>query len=350
MASQPFVVKLGSSLIVGEDGAPRRELLGKVAADIAGYVRGGGRVAVVSSGAIALGRVRAGLDARRRPTLAHLQAASALGQAELQQLWQQAFAPHSLDVAQVLLTAVDLTERRSYLNIRDALKALFQAGAVPVLNENDATATDEISFGDNDVLAAQVAVLVRARRLALLTNVEGVLASSPGDGSAEVINDGADVDRAAFGPGSKLGRGGIGSKVAAARLAAAGGVETFVTAPSSLAALLAGDEAGTRFAPHPESEPAFKLWLRYGKQISSHVRIDDGAVHALQHGGASLLAVGVLDWSDEFKAGDGLLICDSESRPVARGIAALDATAVADRAKDVEVVNRDRLVLTDQLD
>jgi len=340
------VVKLGSSLVVDGQGAPRLDVLRDVAAAVAGHVHDGARIAVVSSGAIALGGGRAGLDARRQ-TLARLQAASALGQAELQQHWRTVFEEHGLNVAQVLLTAVDLTERRSYLNVRDALNALFDVGAVPVLNENDATSTDEISFGDNDVLAAQVAVLLRARLLVLLTAVGGVLARPPGEGDHEVIADGSALAGAVFGPVSALGRGGIESKVAAARLAAAGGVEAVVAAPPDLAALLDGGAAGTRFTAEPRAESSFKLWLRYGKQPASRVRIDDGAVAALRSGGASLLAVGVIDWSDDFRAGDGVLVCDREQREVARGIASVDAAALAGRPSDVEVVHRDRLALVE---
>jgi glutamate 5-kinase len=341
MATAPIVVKLGSSLVAHEDGRPRPELL----ADVAGAVaESGSPVAIVSSGAIALGRSKA-QGQRRASDLAQLQAASALGQTELQRLWQEAFAAHSLQVAQVLLTAGDLTERRSYLNVRAALSALFEVGAVPVINENDATATDEISFGDNDVLAAQTAVLLRARRLILLTNVEGILAAPPGSREAEVVVDGGAVDESMFGQGSRLGRGGIASKVAAARLAAAGGVETFVSWPRDLPQLLGRGDSGTRFASSPQTESAFKLWLRYGTRVVSQLRIDDGAADAIRNDGASLLAVGVTDWSAEFRAGEGVLICDRADHPVARGMAGIDSPALRHRPKATEVVHRDRMVL-----
>ena len=348
-STRATVVKLGSSLIANDDGEPRHELVAQVASDLTAHLERGLPVAVVSSGAIALGRRKTGHASRHVSRLAHLQAASALGQAELQQLWQRAFDPHGLHVAQVLLTATDVNERRSYLNVRDALTALFHARAVPVISENDATATDEISFGDNDVLAAQTAVLLRAQRLVLLTNVDGILAMPPEGGRSAVVAHGDEVDEAMFGPGSRLGRGGIASKVAAARLAAAGGVETFVASPASLGELLAGGHAGTRFAPRSESEPAFKLWLRHGVRVTSRLTVDDGAVAAIRDGGASLLAVGVVDWSDDFRAGDGILICDRAHEPVARGLAALDASLLADRPRDTEVVHRDRLVLTSEV-
>ena len=160
-----------------------------------------------------------------------------------------------------------------------------------------------------------------------------------------MVADGADVTDAMFGAGSPLGRGGVASKVAAARLAAAGGVETFVAAPESLAELLGGRVTGTRFAAHAGGEPAFKLWLRHGMRIASRLTVDDGAAAALRERGASLLAVGVVEWNGDFRAGDGLLVSDRAGRPVARGLAAVDAAALAGRPRDTEVVHRDRLVL-----
>jgi glutamate 5-kinase len=347
VAEPPVVVKLGSSLIVAEDGEPRHDVLAAVAEATVAYVHGRGPVVIVSSGAIALGRRKASWPAQRLRGLAQLQAASALGQAELQRLWQGAFEPHALAVAQVLLTATDIMERRSYLNVRETLTALFRAGAVPVVNENDATATDEISFGDNDVLAAQTAVLLRAKRLVLLTSVDGILASPPEGGAAEIVPDGDAVDASMYGTGSRTGRGGVASKVAAARLAAAGGVETFVTSPAALPELLAGRRAGTRFAPRAKGESAFKLWLRYGARVVSDVTVDDGAAAAIREGGASLLAVGVVGWTDDFRAGDGILVRTHAGDAVARGLAAVDAAAVESRARGIEVVHRDRLVLVD---
>ncbi len=202
----PVVVKLGSNLVVDEERRPRWELVNGVAAEVAATVRDGTPVVIVSSGAIALGSAIAGLQSGRRK-LGPLQAASALGQAELQRVWHEAFAPLALPVAQVLLTPVEITERRSYLNVGNALRALFDVPAVPILNENDATATDEISFGDNDVLAAQVAVLLRAARLFLLTSADGVMSHPPGVPGATVVADGAELGAAVLGPSTSLRRG-----------------------------------------------------------------------------------------------------------------------------------------------
>ena len=176
--SRPVVVKLGSALVVDRRGRVRRELLRARAAEIGELVGAGTPVCVVSSGAIALGLHSLGLTSRPR-SLPRLQAASALGQSRLQRAWEEAFARHGLRAAQVLLTGSEIADRRAYVNVRGALGALFDVGAVPVVNENDATATDEISFGDNDALAAQVAVLCGARLLVLLTSVDGVYTQAP---------------------------------------------------------------------------------------------------------------------------------------------------------------------------
>ena len=325
----PLVVKLGSALVVDERGRPRRALLRRRAEELAAIVAQGTPVCVVSSGAIALG-----LAGEKRPSsLPRLQAASALGQAALQRAWQDALRPHGLDAAQILLTSGDLADRRAYVNIRAAFNALFARPAVPVVNENDATATDEISFGDNDALAAQVAVLLRARVLVLLTSVPGVLREGV------VIKDGAEARTAVFGARSAFGRGGMESKVAAAELAAAAGIPTVIGGEAPLGELLAA--GGTRFAA-AGGAPAFKLWLRHGKRISGRIVVDAGARRAVVEGGASLLAVGITEVDGGFRAGDGVELVGPDGKPFARGIAAVDA---ADLAPGVEAVHRDRLVL-----
>ena len=330
---RPLVVKLGSSLVVDERGRPRRALLRRRADEIAEVMNAGTPVCVVSSGAIALG-----LAGAKRPTsLPRLQAASALGQAALQRAWQDALKPHGLNAAQILLTSGEIGDRRAYGNIRAAFNALFTHGAVPVVNENDATATDEISFGDNDALAAQVAVLLRARLLVLLTSVPGVLREGV------VIEDGSQARTAVFGTGSALGRGGMESKVAAAELAAGAGIATVIGGDTPLTELVAA--GGTRFAAG-DSAPAFKLWLRHGKRVAARVEVDEGARKAIVGGGASLLAVGIAGWDNDFRAGDGVELAGPDGLVFARGIASVDASELAGRPVNVEAVHRDRLVLT----
>lgn len=327
---RPLVVKLGSGLVVDEHGRPRRALLRRRAAEIAALVGDGVPVCVVSSGAIALGLA----GAARPKALPKLQAASALGQAALQRAWQDAFRPCGLEAAQILLTSGEIGDRRAYVNIRGAFGALFAQGAVPVVNENDVTATDEITFGDNDALAAQVAVLLRARLLVLLTSVPGVLHAGV------VVADGADARAATFGPGSTLGRGGMESKVAAAELAAAAGIPTVIGGDSSLAELVGS--GGTRFAAADTTAPAFKLWLRHGKRLAGRIVVDAGARRAVVESGASLLAVGITGIEGRFRAGDGVELVGPDGVAFARGIASADA---ADLKPGVEAVHRDRLVL-----
>jgi glutamate 5-kinase len=345
---RPVVVKFGSALVADGRGRVRRELLRARAAEIAAVVGDGTPVCVVSSGAIALGLPLMGLTSRPR-SLPRLQAASALGQSRLQRAWEEVFARNGVRAAQVLLTGVEIADRQAYVNARGALNALFALGAVPVVNENDATATDEISFGDNDSLAAQVAVLVGARLLVLLSSVEGVHTHAPGTPGATLISEGAAAREAAFGAGSPLGRGGMESKVRAAELAAAAGIPTVIAGgagQSVLAPLLAGEERGTRFAAAPgsDSASAYKLWLRFGKRIAARLVVDDGAKRAIA-GGASLLAVGVVGWDPDFHAGDGVEIVGSDGIPFARGISAVDSAELAGRPANVEAVHRDRLAL-----
>jgi glutamate 5-kinase len=338
-----LVVKLGSSLVAGAGGRVRRSLLRARGQEIQGIVGGGEPVCVVSSGAIALGLPRLGLDRRPR-NVARLQAASALGQARLQAAWDEALAP--LPAAQVLLTAADVGDRATYVNARNALDALFKLGAVPIVNENDATATDEITFGDNDALAAQVAVLLRARLLVLLTEVEGVYSRTPGTPGAELIEEGARATEASLGDTSPLGRGGMGSKVLAAELAASAGIPTVIAGgqgESVLEPILAGEPRGTRFAATERSEPAFKLWLRFGKPVRGRIAVDEGARRAVVEEGASLLGVGVVSCEGAFEPGDAVELVGPDGVPFAKGIASVPAREAA--ARGVEAVHRDRLVV-----
>jgi glutamate 5-kinase len=339
------VVKLGSSLVAGAGGRVRRSLLRARGAEIGRIVRGGEPVCVVSSGAIALGLPRLGLASRPR-SVAQLQAASALGQARLQAAWEEALAP--LPAAQVLLTAADVGDRTTYVNARSALGALLRLGAVPVVNENDATATDEITFGDNDALAAQVAVLLRARLLVLLTEVEGVYSRAPGAPGAELIAEGTLARDAVLGATSPLGKGGMRSKVLAAELAAAAGIPTVIaggTGEAVVEPILAGEPRGTRFSAAERSESAFKLWLRFGKPVRGRIEVDGGARRALVEDGASLLGVGVVSCEGAFEPGDAVEVIGPDGVAFAKGIASTSAKELAGRERGLEAVHRDRLVV-----
>jgi glutamate 5-kinase len=341
------VVKLGTSLVAGPGGRVRRGVLRARAKEIGALVRAGEPVAVVSSGAIALGLPYLGLDRRPR-SVPKLQAASALGQSRLQQAWERALTGEGVQAAQVLLTAGDVADRAAYVNARNALQALFALRAVPVVNENDATATDEIAFGDNDALAAQVALLVRARLLVLLTEVEGVFTRTPGTPGAELVSDGSAVGDAALGDASRLGRGGMRSKVLAARMAAAGGVPTVIAAgagTSVLGPILAGEPRGTRFSGGDAELSAYKVWLRFGRPVVGRLHVDEGARRAVAEEGRSLLAVGVTSCDGRFEAGDAVELVGPRGGAFAKGIASASAAELAGRPRGVEAVHRDRLVV-----
>jgi len=344
------VVKLGSTLVVNSNGRVRRSLLEARAAEVGELVRNGEPVCVVSSGAIALGLPRLGLT-RRPSDTSRLQAASAVGQSRLQAAWDSALRSAGVEAAQILLSAPDLAERASYVNVRNAFETLLKLGVVPVVNENDATATDEITFGDNDALAAQVAVLTRARLLVLLTEVDGVYATHPAVPGAELVADGAAAADAVLGKGSALGRGGMASKIGAARLAAAAGIPSVIASGSGhdiLGQIVAGESRGTRFAAADvDGNSAFKLWLRYAKPAVGRLVVDEGAQSALIVHGRSLLAVGVVRCEGSFAAGDAVELEAPDGNVFAKGLTSVGAEEIRGRPRGVEVVHRDRLALYD---
>lgn len=339
------VVKLGTSLIAGQHGRVRRSLLRARGREIAAAVRGGEPVCVVSSGAIALGLPRFGLE-ERPASLPMLQAASALGQARLQAAWTEALAP--LPVAQVLLTAADAADPASYLNAQNALEALFGLSAVPIVNENDATATDEITFGDNDALAAHVAVMVRARLLVLLSEIDGVYSHAPGTPGAALIHDGSLADQAALGDASPLGKGGMRSKVLAAQMASTAGIPTVIASgrgASVLGPIVAGEQRGTRFAARANPKSSYELWLRFGKPVRGRLVLGDGALAAVIEERASLSAEGVVACEGSFEAGDAVELVGAEGIVLGRGIASAASAEILTHHDGLEAVHRDHLVL-----
>ena len=249
----------------------------------------------------------------------------------------------------MLLTGSEIADRRAYVNVRGALGALFDVGAVPVVNENDATATDEISFGDNDALAAQVAVLCGARLLVLLTSVDGVYTQAPGAADATLISEGADARAAAFGAGSAFGRGGMESKVQAAELAAAAGIATVIasgTGDAVLGPLVAGEARGTRFRAQAGSGSAYKLWLRFGKRIDARDHGRRRRAGARSSAGASVLAVGVVELVARLQGGRRRRACSARTASRSRaGSPRSMPPELAGRPANVEAVHRDRLVL-----
>jgi glutamate 5-kinase len=359
-----LVAKLGSSTLVDAAGRLRDDVLEARVRDLVRVRRQGHHPVLVTSGAIACGVGRLGLS-ERPAALADLQAVSAVGQGVLFQRYAAAFAPHGIVPAQVLLTSSDLAARASYLNARTALRRLLDLGAVPVVNENDTTATDELTFGDNDVLAAQVAILLGAAWLLLLTESDGLYATAPG--GVELLGDvpaGTRPDQLPLADIGSVpgGRGGIASKVASASMATGGGVTTVIasgTAENVIPAVASGHHVGTRFEPTPRREGAFKLWLRYAKPALGRVAVDEGAARALRERGTSLLPVGVVGCEGGFLAGDAVDVV-SDGAPVGKGITAMSADEVRSvaglKSADVrrllpdaapEVIHRDAFVLED---
>jgi glutamate 5-kinase len=329
------VVKLGSSIVADSEGVVRGDVLDAVCAQVAELHHGGEDVALVTSGAIALGIRQIGLP-QRPSSIEEMQAASAVGQGTLFRAYESRLAEREVHAAQVLLTSFDLAVRMHYLNARQALRKLLDWRAVPVVNENDTTATDEITFGDNDFLSAQVALLLGARLLVLLTDIPGLHTADPGrDPGArlvERVDDFAELDRYEIGDRtSPYGSGGMRSKVAAAGMASAAGIPAAIcagTQPETLLAAARGEAVGTRFAPHPERTPSIKLWLRYAKPARGRVEVDGGAARVLRERGSSLLPVGITAVEGEFAAGDAVEIV-SDGELVGKGISNYSAAELA---------------------
>ncbi len=313
-----YVIKLGSSIVAEDDGELRADVIERICAEAAARHAAGHDVVLVTSGAIARGMRVMGLAVRplRPRAIEDLQAASAVGQGKLYRVYDELLRAHGITSAQVLLTFFDMSARTHYLNARGTLGKLLDWRVLPVINENDTTTTDEISFGDNDFLAAQVAMLVGADLLVLLTDVEGLFTASPRiDPDARLVAEVTDF--AALGDlsighsTSPLGTGGMRSKVVAAEMATAGGIETVICSGlrrGALSAVLDGEPEGTRFGAGEARYSSFKLWLRYAKPARGTVVVDAGAARALREGGTSLLPVGITEVRGSFDAGDAVQV------------------------------------------
>jgi glutamate 5-kinase len=358
------VVKLGSSVIAEDNGELRLSVVARVCEEVAALHGAGVDVVIVTSGAIARGIHLLGMPAR--PTaIEDLQAASAVGQGRLYRTYDELLRERGLQTAQVLLTFFDMSARTHYVNARRTLRRLLDWRVVPVINENDTTTTDEISFGDNDFLAGQVAVLTGASLLVLLTDAGGLYTADPRrDPDARLVEQVADLGAIEAleigGPGTPLGSGGMRSKVVAAELAGAAGIPTVIAsgfAPGVIGAAWAGEPVGTRFEPQPVRHSSFKLWLKYAKPSQGVVTVDDGAARALRDAGTSLLPVGIVGVDGGFEAGDAVEVRDG-SAPIGKGIVNYSAVElrrvmglkspqvreVLPRATD-EAVHRDYFVL-----
>jgi len=318
-----IVVKIGSALLVDPDGSVRRAWLEGIAADIAERVRAGQQVAVVSSGAIALGARRLNLAKGGRASLEDAQAAAATGQIELSRVWADVLGQQGLIAAQMLVTLGDLEDRRRYLNASATLDRLLGLGVVPVLNENDSVATEEIRFGDNDRLAARVAQAAGAQGVVLLSDVDGLYDRNPALPGAEHIArveriDGAIEGMADKGSASGMGSGGMVSKIAAARIANAAGAHLAI-ASGRVEHPLSADARHTLFVAE-KAAPARKAWLAGGLTARGTIHVDAGAARALAQG-RSLLAAGAVRVEGSFARGDLVVISGPDGAQLARGLA-----------------------------
>ncbi|AQA17818.1 glutamate 5-kinase [Halioglobus japonicus] len=325
-ASRRWVVKVGSALLTDDGRGLDENMIRTLVAQLAQLRASGCEVVLVSSGAVAAGIVRLGMSAR--PQLLHeLQAAAAAGQSVLVQAYENAFAEHDIISAQVLLGHDDIIARDRYLNARGTLKTLLGLGVVPVVNENDTVVTDEIRFGDNDTLGALVANLIDADALLLLTDQQGLYREDPRQNPAAELVQSSDVNApeldAMAGEGGALGRGGMVTKLRAARVAARSGTETVIAGgrvEDVIARVTAGDNIGTWLRTGKQPQNARKQWLASMVQVRGSLALDDGAVRVLRESGRSLLPVGVRGVQGDFQRGDMVSCRDSENREIARGL------------------------------
>jgi glutamate 5-kinase len=371
-AARRIVIKVGSALLVhGESGAADMAWLATLAKDAARLRAAGKDVLIVSSGSIALGRRRLGLTGRRSLDLEEKQAAAAAGQSLLMRAWEEAFEPHSLGVAQVLLTRDDTEVRRRWLNARATIETLLRLGAVPIVNENDTVATEEIRYGDNDRLAARVAQMIGADVLVLLSDVDGLYTADPRRDpearhipTVETITPELEAMAGGANAAAGVGTGGMATKLAAARIAHGAGCATLITlgrrdGQGPLEAVEAGARA-TLFTPHATPAAAYKQWIAGSLSPQGALVVDAGAAAALRDG-KSLLPAGLRAVEGAFDRGDAVLIKDVDGLAVAKGLAAYgardaelirglksDATeAVLGYRGRTVLVHRDDLVLID---
>ncbi len=362
-----IVVKVGSSLVTNEGRGLDEQAIGEWCRQLGVLVRDGREVIMVSSGAIAEGMKRLGWTTRPHE-LHELQAAAAVGQMGLAQMYETKLRENGLGSAQVLLTHADLADRERYLNARSTLLTLLAHGVLPVINENDTVVNDEIKFGDNDTLGALVANLVEADALVILTDQQGLYTADPRrDPAATFVHEARAGDAAledmAGGAGSSLGKGGMITKILAAKRAAGSGASTVIAwgrEPDALVRLTQGEAIGTLLVAQTQKQQARKQWMADHLQLRGSVTIDNGAVVKLLHEGKSLLPIGMTGVDGDFSRGEVIAILDLKGQEVARGLANYaaaearllcrkpsgDVEQLLGYVAEPEMVHRDNLVLT----
>jgi glutamate 5-kinase len=363
---QRIVIKVGSSTLAGAESGIDRVYVASLVDQIAGIVEAGAQVVLVSSGAIAAGVAR--LKLTERPTdMPGLQAAASVGQVALAETYQTLFAERDIAIGQVLLTRHDTGHRESFLHARDTFERLLSLGAVPVVNENDTVAVDEIRFGDNDSLAALVATMVNADLVLLLSDIAGLYDADPRISQEATLLEHVDeltddVLAAAGGSSSDVGSGGMATKLDAANMLMKAGIPMVICdgrRPNAITDAAEGRPVGTRFAGGEATLSARKLWIALGRSTAGEIVIDDGAREAITQRNTSLLAAGVLEVSGSFVSGDAVVLKDRSGAVVARGLTELSADdlqrvkglkksqieAASPQLAGKEVVHRDHLVI-----
>jgi len=362
-----IVVKVGSSLVTNEGRGLDEQAIGEWCRQLSALVRDGREVIMVSSGAIAEGMKRLGWTQRPKE-LHELQAAAAVGQMGLAQMYETKLRENGLGSAQVLLTHADLADRERYLNARSTLLTLLAHGVLPVINENDTVVNDEIKFGDNDTLGALVANLVEADALIILTDQKGLYTADPRrDPTATFVHEAragdAKLEDMAGGAGSSIGKGGMITKILAAKRAAGSGASTVIAwgrEPDALVRLTQGEAIGTLLVAPTQKQQARKQWMADHLQLRGAIMVDDGAVSKLRHEGKSLLPIGMTAVEGDFSRGEVIAIQDGHGQEIARGLAnyaAAEARLLCRKPSqkveqslgyiaEPEMVHRDNLVLT----
>lgn len=364
--SKRLVVKVGSSLVTNSGAGLDHAAIANWAQQIARLREIGREVVLVSSGAVAEGMQRLGW--KKRPHAMHeLQAAAAVGQMGLVQVYESCFRKHGLHTAQILLTHDDLASRLRYLNARSTLRTLLKLGVIPIINENDTVATDEIRFGDNDTLGALVTNLIEADALVILTDQPGLYSADPRKNPSATLVEQAqagdpELEKMAGGAGSDIGRGGMLTKILAAKRAARSGAHTIIASGHEydvLVRLVQGIAIGTQLSAGQMTTAARKQWLADHLQVRGTLTLDDGAIIALREEGKSLLPIGVITLTGEFGRGEAVTCLDSQGREIARGLtnygtdearkilrhASSEIETLLGYVDEPELIHRDNLVL-----
>lgn len=364
--SKSFVVKVGSSLVTSEGAGLDRQSIAAWAAQISTLVKQGKKIILVSSGAVAEGMQRLGWK-KRPKEINELQAAAAVGQMGLIQMYEQCFSQYGLHTAQVLLTHEDLVDRKRYLNARSTLKTLLQLNVIPIINENDTVVTDEIRFGDNDTLAALVANLIEADALVILTDQPGLFSADPRkQADAQLIQfetaGNPALEQMAGGAGSQVGTGGMITKILAAKRAANSGAHTIIACgreENILLRLADGELLGTHLQAAKMKIIAKKQWLADHLRTGGRLTLDDGATKVLRTEGKSLLPIGVIAVVGQFERGDVVACVNQAGAEIARGIVnynaqevlrimrkpSTDIEKILGYVEEAELIHRDNLVL-----